>query len=326
MDALSIFPVPELLDSAEATLAPPFAVHAISLRAPDFNAVVEQLATLPVPEYEACRRAEAVALGVRPGVLDGEVRRARAAAVVAPLPPKPSGAADLALAVLGLVRLDAGAYTLALRREAGRLGVTAKELAGLVAGERRRAKAEADGANAPTNATPADPRGRTDLFVDRADLPDTAAELAGLLARRPMLFDRGGPVRLAMDTQAGRLIATPLDLNGVVNECHAVARPWTYVQARGGRTERQDVTLPDRVARLYLDRRGAWQLRPLDGIASAPLLAEDGSARAAEGYDPHSRLWCENTPAVDVPTCPDEADARAALAQLRGRFRTFAFA
>lgn len=118
----------------------------------------------------------------------------------------------------------------------------------------------------------------------------------------------------------------PLDLAGIVNECHAVARPWTYTKARDGELARRDVTLPDRVARLYLDRRGTWQLRPLDGIASAPLLAADGSARAAEGYDPHTRLWCERIPVIDLPERPTKDEAQTALHRLRLRLRTFAFA
>ena len=318
-------PEPELMDGAAPAIpdAPP-------LPAPDFAAAVSRLAALPVHDYELRRRAEARALGVRPAVLDREVKHARAAAAAldAP-PPAPPGAADLALAVLDLAGLDAAAYTLALRREAKRLDVTPKDLAGFVTGERRRAKAEAaaaDGAPPAQATAPADPRGRADLYVDRADLPDTAEALAALLAQRPMLFDRGVPVRLALDSQRGGLVASPLDLAGVVNECHAVARPWTYTRARDGGLVRQDVTLSDRVARLYLDRRGAWQLSPLDGIASAPLLAADGGTRAAEGYDPHTRLWCERIPDVDMPERPTKAEARAALDRLRLRLRTFAFA
>lgn len=329
MDACNLPNGPEPMDGDMPTILDAPALPSAS--APDFAVTVARLAALPVQQYELYRRAEARALGVRPPVLDGEVKRARAAAAAldAPPPPPPPSAADLALAVAELAGLDAAACTLALRREAKRLGLSPKELGGFVSTERRRAKAEAagpDAGNAAPDAAPADPRGRADLFVDRADLPDTAAELAGLLALRPMLFDRGVPVRLALDSQRGGLVASPLDLAGVVNECHAVARPWTYTKARDGGLVRQDVTLPDRVARLYLDRRGAWQLRPLDGIASAPLLAADGSARAVEGYDAGTRMWCERIPDVAVPDRPTEGEARMALARLRLRLRTFAFA
>ena len=330
MPAFDAGSVPEALDSAASETA-----DAATSTAPDLNAAVLRLGALPTLEYETCRRGEARALGVRPSALDTEVRRVRAERAAAAEPdhataePKPPSAADLALAVVDLAELDAASYMLALRRETKRLGLTRAELDGLVQRERRRA-AEAGDAGDPSGAeaqpAPADPRGRTDLYVSRADLPDTAAELAGLLTLRPMLFDRGVPVRLAMDTQRGGLVAAALDLNGVVNEAHAVARPWTYAKTRDGGLERQDVTLPDRVARLYLDLRGRWGLRPLDGIASAPLLAEVGDVRAAEGYDPLTRMWCERIPDVDVPERPSEADAKAALHRLRLRFRTFAFA
>ena len=291
-------------------------------------ATVVRPAMLPVQDYEACRKAQARALGLRPNVLDAEVKKARAQAAALAAPPPP-GPADLAIAAAELAGLDAAACALALPRMAKRFGLTTKVLGRFVAEARRRVEDEtapADDTGAVPNVTPADPRGRMDLFVNHADLPDTAAELAGLLARSPMLFDRGVPVRLAMDSQRGGLVALPLDLAGIVNECHAVARPWTYTKARDGELVRQDVTLPDRVARLYLDRRGEWQLRPLDGIASAPLLAADGSARAAEGYDARTRLWCERIPEVDVPEHPTKDEARAALHGLRLRLRTFAFA
>ena len=329
MDACNLRTAPEPLDGDAPTAADaPAATQ--SAAAPDFVAAVGRLAALSIPNYEACRREEARILGVRPTVPDSEVKRARTAtaALAAPAPPAQPGAADLASTMAELAGLDAATYALALRPAAKRLGLSPKELSGLVTQERRRATAEAanvEGSPLFLDVALADPRGRTDLFVNPADLPDTA-ELAGLLGSRPMLFDHGVPVRLAMDSQRGGLAASPLDLAGVVKECHAAARPWTHNKARDGELVRQDVTLPDRVARLYLDHRGAWQLRPLDGIASAPLLAEGGSARAAEGYDAGARLWCERIPVVDLPERPTEDEARAALHRLRLRLRTFAFA
>lgn len=329
LPAMGDLPASVAPECRSAAAAPPLlaeTAEAVTL-ATDFPAVLARLAALPVPEYETCRRAEAKTLDMRPAVLDGEVKRARTAATPAPPRPAPPDAADFAIAVAELAGLDAASYAMALPRAAKRLGVTPKELRGFVTREHRRTEKEAGAPDTPALPTASpDPRGRADLYVSRADLPDTARDLAALLALCPMLFDRGAPVRLAMDSQAGRLVATPLDLAAVVNEAHAVARPWTWFKGRGNELERQDVTLSDRVARLYLALRGAWQLRPLDGITSAPLLAKDGTIRAAEGYDPHTRLWCENIPAVDVPHRPAQADAAAALARLRLRFRTFAFA
>jgi hypothetical protein len=96
-------------------------------------------------------------------------------------------------------------------------------------------------------------------------------------------------------------------------------------EARDG-LRREDVALPDRVASVYLEAlRGAWGLRPLDGVASAPLLHADGTIRAAEGCDPGTRLWCEPVRGLNVPEAPAREEAAAALLRVRRHFRTFAF-
>jgi hypothetical protein len=86
------------------------------------------------------------------------------------------------------------------------------------------------------------------------------------------------------------------------------------------------VTLPDRVAQMYLDMSGEWALPPLAGISTAPLLSADGSIRTADGYDPRTGLWCRTIPTLRPPSQPTRADAEEALRQLRYAFRTFPFA
>ena len=66
----------------------------------------------------------------------------------------------------------------------------------------------------------------------------------------------------------------------------------------------EPITLPERVAHLMLAMASDAGFKPLDGIASAPLLAEDGSLRVADGYDPLTRMWCEHMPEVEVPPAP----------------------
>lgn len=189
-----------------------------------------------------------------------------------------------------------------------------------------RAQRQADMATREPPEPPTDPRGRADLLVDGADLPDTAADLAGMLARLPNLFDRGGPARVSRDATRDAFVVELLTLNGVVMETHRIARPWRWEKNRDGAMERRDVTLPDRIAKLYLDNRDLWRLRPLNGITGAPLLHDDGTVRAAEGYDAETRLWCERVPALVLPENPCEGEAAAALTRLRHHFRTFAFA
>jgi len=86
------------------------------------------------------------------------------------------------------------------------------------------------------------------------------------------------------------------------------------------------ITLPDRVAQMYLDMCGEWDLPPLTGVSTSPLLSPDGSVRVADGYDPATGLWCCGVPSLRLPARPSRAGAEAALALLRQTFRTFPFA
>jgi hypothetical protein len=76
---------------------------------------------------------------------------------------------------------------------------------------------------------------------------------------------------------------------------------------------------------MYLDM-GDWNLRPLAGITTAPVLAADGSIRDLEGYDAETGLWCCKVPKLIVPERPGLADAQTALRRLRATFTTFPFA
>ena len=78
---------------------------------------------------------------------------------------------------------------------------------------------------------------------------------------------------------------------------------------------------------MYLAWRGEWRLPPLNGIATAPLLQDDGMISSSEGYDPVSGMWCEHVPKLTglVPDRPTKDDAAAALSLVRKTFRTFCF-
>lgn len=198
--------------------------------------------------------------------------------------------------------------------------------AGVKAARRERPQGGGGGGASGGAVLPPDERGRRPLKVDSADLPDTAAELVRHLAQRPHLFDRGGPARLVHDAQRGGMVAHPLTPEGVVNETHAICRPYRE-EWKENVLKPKPVTLPPRVAMLALDLPpSAWGLRPLDGIASSPLLAEGGSVRVAEGYDETTRMWCERMPPVALHAEVSRDDAEAALERIRSRFRTFPFA
>ena len=163
---------------------------------------------------------------------------------------------------------------------------------------------------------------RPDLVVQGANLPATACELRDLTAASGRLFDRGGvPVLLRWPADGGLPYAQRLTANGVVTLAHDLCRP-VKVNAEG---QRIGVTLLERVAHLYL-ALDAWGLRPLNGITSAPLVTDDGSIVAADGYDSRLGIWCALMPRLEVPATPSRADAETALAVLRETFRTFPFA
>ncbi|TPG49560.1 hypothetical protein EAH89_21365 [Roseomonas nepalensis] len=241
---------------------------------------------------------------------------------------KPDPLAALRDDVARAAGLGADEWALARKAMAARHGVPVSYLDGLRE-EHRHAQAAADRKRRAETAEPSpdtDERGRARLFVDAADLPDTARELGQHLGRAAHLFVRGRPVRLVRDETTGELTADLLTPEGVVAEAHRVTRPWQHAKGKGGVMQEVPVTLPDRVARLYLADPGAWGLLPLAGIAAAPLLHDDGAVHAVEGYDPRSRMWCRAVPSLELPDEPTREDAAAALLTLRQHLRTFAFA
>jgi hypothetical protein len=160
-----------------------------------------------------------------------------------------------------------------------------------------------------------------ELVIHAGNLPASAEGLRDLFAASGLLFDRGLPVRVVRFADGGPLSAMPLTKNNVVIEAHRLCQP-VKVRSDG---ERVPVTLPDRVAQMYLDMSGEWKLPSLAGVCTAPLLTENGNVRYADGYDPVTTLWCCSIPALRLPFKPSRADAEAALGLLRQTFHTFPF-
>jgi putative DNA primase/helicase len=163
---------------------------------------------------------------------------------------------------------------------------------------------------------------KPELVIHSGNLPATAETLRDLLAASGKLFDRGLPVRVIRHADGSLPSAVSLTKHNVVFEAHRLCQP-VKIDADG---EHVPVTLPDRVAQMYLDMSGEWDLPPPTGISTSPLLLADGSVRVADGYDPATGLWCCGVPGLKLPPRPSRADAEAALAQLREAFRTFPFA
>ncbi len=171
-------------------------------------------------------------------------------------------------------------------------------------------------------------QGKYRLLVQPADPDVTVADLRNQLAGLGRLYDWGMPVRLVFDNHQGGVVAHPMTPDGLIREAHLCCRPYMR-RERNQVVVEVNTALPKSLAQMYLDMRGEWELAPLNGITSAPLLDEAGGIHAHEGYDPGTGMWCERVPLglnAMVPARPTQAEASAALLVLRWLLRTFAFA
>lgn len=170
---------------------------------------------------------------------------------------------------------------------------------------------------------------RPDLIEHTGDLPATQRAAMRLIEARAI------PLRVfARDGVPTRLIAPPgeparfhrLTHHGITDLTHTVARPVRVkVNAKTGETETVPVTFPERAAKAMIDSAD-WRLPAIDGVAVTPLLSDDGTIRAVEGYDALTRLWCHAVPDIHVPARPSRTNASRALLTIRELFSTFPFA
>jgi hypothetical protein len=167
---------------------------------------------------------------------------------------------------------------------------------------------------------------RPRLRVEKESPEKTVADLRRILGGTGGLYDRGKIVKVVDDQTRGGSVAHVMTPAALIMATHEASRPY-LVKVRGDSTEEVDAPLPHHIAVIYQDWRD-WGLPPLNGIAAAPLLGEDGSIRTARGYDAASGMWCDNMPDVAglVPLKPDKDDAAKALLLIRKMFRTFCFA
>jgi hypothetical protein len=152
------------------------------------------------------------------------------------------------------------------------------------------------------------------LDIDSSSLPSVAEQLRNILAGSGALYARGTLVRITLSSSP---VASPLSTHTVVRLAHQYARP-----VKNGKP----ATLPDRVANLYLDMAGEWNLPKLAGISPAPLLSNDGDIHMADGYDVATGIYCHGVPTVTVSERPTREQAAAAVLTIRSAFRTFPFA
>ncbi len=165
------------------------------------------------------------------------------------------------------------------------------------------------------------------IRVDQCNPDQTVSDLRGVLVATGKLYDRGVPVRLVKDKIQAGTVAEVMTPDSLVLMAHQAARPVAFKVTTCGETVQRDARLPRPAAAMYLDWRGEWGLPVLNGIASAPLLREDGTVVTSSGYDVDSGMWLEDVPPLSgLGECPTKADASRALLRLRQAFRTFCFA
>jgi hypothetical protein len=176
-----------------------------------------------------------------------------------------------------------------------------------------------------TNAKPEDQKPR--LLIEDCNPDRTVAALRDILSEAGRLYDRGVPVRLAFDQIQRGTVAQPMSPDALVLMTHEVCRPYV-LKTKDGKLTEADARLPRSLGVMYLDWRGEWKLPPLNGIATAPLLQDDGTISSATGYDKASGMWCENVPDLKglVPEQPTKDEATEALGLIRDTFKTFCFA
>ena len=167
------------------------------------------------------------------------------------------------------------------------------------------------------------------LLIEDSSPDYTVAALRDILADGGGLYDRGVPVRLAFDQMQRGAVAQVMTPDALVLKAHSVCRPYILKKAKkGGKFSEAHARLPRSFAVMYLDWRGEWRLPALNGIATAPLLQDDGTIKSAEGYDCASGMWCENVPDLTalVSKRPTKDEAASALRVIREAFKTFCYA
>jgi hypothetical protein len=171
-------------------------------------------------------------------------------------------------------------------------------------------------------AAGANPTSLPELIIDPGNLVGVAKQLAAMFAQhRRFLFNGHEPIQVVHETD-GMPRAVPVTPEMVRVFADEICTPTKVVKKRKVR-----VTLSKDISNLYLHGLvGQWDLKPFNGITTAPILASDGSFRTVSGYDEATGLWCHDVPEVVVPEQPTGAQAKASLDALRQFFRTFAFA
>lgn len=164
------------------------------------------------------------------------------------------------------------------------------------------------------------------------ELHETVDQAIGTLSRDPSLYQRDGElvriVRIAeTEADATALVGTPAirrvtaaTLRERLTNCAA----WERFDARAD--DYRPCLPPETVTNAVLARGEFPGVRPVVGIAEAPLLSADGSVVEHPGYDEATGyVYLPNAEFPPVPAEPTQDDARAALAELAEVFCDFPY-
>ena len=122
------------------------------------------------------------------------------------------------------------------------------------------------------------------LLVEKSSPDRTVAALRDIFAAHGGLYDRGVPVRLVYDQMEQGTVVQVITPDGLVLMAHEKCRPYVLKPNKKDDTvDEVDAPLPRPFATMYLDWRGQWRLPPLNGIATAPLLQDNGTIGSTEG-------------------------------------------
>lgn len=155
--------------------------------------------------------------------------------------------------------------------------------------------------------------GRPDLGADAA--------AAALIATRLAIFRRGGTlVRPMMEVVEAAHDTTTVTAKFkdvcLATMGYILARAACFEQWDGRKEAWKRVDPPEKIAGMLLAGAGDWPVPTVAGIITTPTLRPDGSLLREPGYDPQTRLYLVEDPALRLPPIPEAPSREQALEAL----------
>jgi len=186
---------------------------------------------------------------------------------------------------------------------------------------------DGDGA-APADDQPADvqPQKRV-IRVTEASLEDNLKDMTDVM-RDSAVYVQGNVMMQMTEPYEDELVRRDSDVrlvqtNTVLAQL-AFCNVAIFVKFDGRKKDWKIVNAPDDLVGKWLSRRSWPGMKPLDAIARAPFVREDGSICDEPGYDRRGRaLYLQTVRFPPIPESPTQANALTALGRIRSIFREF---